>query len=311
MRTYKKNPEIVEIRGTLTRDVSINGSPPLTINSSAEQILELCDGNRSVPQIIETIQKISYGAPPEELSRSVVEMLQQLESLNLIVGVERDDDLSLTAARHKKLSMRLNPQCAQIFIAFGAFDRLGRGGLGYLGKTNIMNRNIMLINDPYGVYYQWGIDPVPNDFESVLNKIRANLEQVEGIKEIYTLGTSMGAYAAIAAGHALSVDGVFAFSGGTAYISDYMHMALLFRQTIIQFGGEYSDLRNLLKDYNGKTTYNLYYGRENYYDSLAADFLKPYEGIMLHPIDTDFHPVSHRLHEFGLDSVFPEFVGVD
>ena len=321
MQTFKRNPSIVHDFKAYPIDdahsgvnVTINDSDVIFLNSTSDTILNLCDGNRTVPQIVLTLIKLYPDIGENEMAVYVADTLEQLESLDLVVRVERPDDLTVTAARFKMMTIRRNLACSQVFIIFSPFEQGNRSSLGYIKQANLLDRNLILVNEPFGCYFQLGIDPVPSDFESLVIKLRETLESFENITELYTVGASMGAYAAIAAGHVLGANTAFSFSADrTRLTKDRVRgwaSVRFFTWVKVEYDEAYSDLGTLLKFHNGKTSYHLYFGEHNSGDKRCATYLKSCPGVKLYPLDTDSHPVSNQLEALGLLSVFPSYAGI-
>jgi len=55
-----------------------------SLNEIGSRIWELCDGTRSVPELVEALAA-EYEAPSEELEKDVTELLESLQSGKLIV----------------------------------------------------------------------------------------------------------------------------------------------------------------------------------------------------------------------------------
>lgn len=61
-----------------------------SLNEVGRRIWELCDGNRSVAQLVEALAS-EFEAPAEILAKDALELLEQLQSGNLIAEARRTE----------------------------------------------------------------------------------------------------------------------------------------------------------------------------------------------------------------------------
>ena len=65
---------------------NMNDGSYYSLNEVGCRVWELCDGNRSIAQLVETLEA-EYDAPAETLTKDVLELLEHLRSGKLIVEV--------------------------------------------------------------------------------------------------------------------------------------------------------------------------------------------------------------------------------
>ena len=67
---------------------NMNDGSYYSLNEVGCRVWELCDGNRSIAQLVETLEA-EYDAPAETLTKDVLELLEHLRGGKLIVEVPR------------------------------------------------------------------------------------------------------------------------------------------------------------------------------------------------------------------------------
>jgi acyl carrier protein len=134
----------------------------------------------------------------------------------------------------------------------------------FMDVTGVMRYGRILVRDPTKSWFHLGFGEEGGNFESVMQSVRGLLAELKGEK-LMTIGTSMGGYAALLAGHLLKADYVHAFSPQT-YLdaasidgladSDLGHRANLDGvHAVLGKDAEILDLRRVLRQPNGKTRY--------------------------------------------------------
>lgn len=165
---------------------------------------------------------------------------------NVHVGVGEDSRLALVAFTGGANKLFLQP-----------FD--------FMDLTGTLQYSRILLRDPNLAWFHLGVGGGCDDFDSILQLVREKLSEL-GSEKVMTLGTSLGGYAALLAGHRLGADYVHAFGPQT-----YLDQANIRRYRDRELGkGEdgldrvYAklgpeavelDLRRVLEDSNGKTRF--------------------------------------------------------
>lgn len=70
-----------------------------SLNEVGCRIWELCDGNHSVAQVIETLAA-EYDAPAESLAKDVLDLIEELRSGKLVVEQARTEPLVSSRVAH-------------------------------------------------------------------------------------------------------------------------------------------------------------------------------------------------------------------
>lgn len=153
----------------------------------------------------------------------------------------------------------------------------------FMDVTGMMRYNRVLLRDPTKSWFHLGFGEPGGSFDSVVQTVRDLHRDLKGEK-LMTIGTSMGGYAALLAGHLLGADYVHAFSPQT-----YLNAANMARQedSRIARGGnlaavhaklgedaEYLDLRRVLQRPNGRTRYFVHVCVGHAKDRKHADHLE-------------------------------------
>lgn len=200
------------------------------------------------------------------------------------------------------LVTRIRSGCSQLFLLFsGQGEALSRYTLteappapdeelsGFMTSAGLHRRNIAILRDLLGRYYTAGVSfdlPTIETLTAWLRDFRARLTHVE---EQYTMGTSMGAFAAIAYGYALGVKEVFAFA-----------------PTALRYDGV--DLTRIIAASTSGTRCRVFFCEGNARDREVAEGLSVVPGVELCPQPGDTHLVFRVMMDRGaLASVLPPF----
>lgn len=191
-------------------------------------------------------------------------------------------------------------QCSQIFFLYGGMDAIGKvSGMGlftFLQATGLGNRNLTWLRDPYLDNFRRGISPDVPDVPALEAWHRQYLEARPAVRDIYTLGTSSGAYGALLYGHLLQAKTVWAFSPRTVH----PHGDAAAR----------AELRERLLTHNGVTTYEVCYAAGNKRDRVFVDTLADCPGVRIHAYrgygSTHFL-LNHLADADKLRSLFPPY----
>jgi hypothetical protein len=229
-----------------------------------------------------------------------------------------------------------NEKCSQLFFLYSGLQRTigGMRALGFLKKSQLENRNIIMLIDPHKAGYRKGISTELQNLDDLLQWQREYLERLPHVQTIYSIGVSAGSFAAIHTGYHLKVDTVWTF-GARSPAPQYWGQdpeVLLRDQAMRPFDPD-GDLlqhcmldeeiimqtRELLLQPNGVTKYRLYYAPSNYCDSLAHTLISDLPDTSSHPIVApDDYPYAtgpnwdHKIlpiiqHMGGLPDLFPPF----
>jgi hypothetical protein len=227
-------------------------------------------------------------------------------------------------------------ECSQLFFLYSGLQRTigGMRALGFLKKSGLENRNVVMLIDPHKAGFRRGISDELQTLDDLVGWQREYLERQSHIKDVYCIGVSAGGYAAIYSGYHLKAQSVWAFAARSP-APEYWGQdpeALLRDQAARPFDPDgdllehcmldseiITTVRDLLSVPNGVTEYNLYYAPSNYCDSLAHTLISDLPGTTSYPITApDDYPHAtgpnwdHKLlpiiqHMGGLPDLFPPF----
>lgn len=213
-------------------------------------------------------------------------------------------DAENAKAQTKHCVARINRACDQLFALYtGLAHRMILHPLEFVQRTQLMKRNLLFFRDLHHNMYQRGVAPEVPSLEAFFRYQRRQFERFTWAKQFYCVGSSGGAYAAIASGHVLEADVVWAFSPPTV-------VPKKFRSEHHPVASKYLDLAELLRDGNGVTEYRIYYSAGNEHDRKAAKNLEKLPGVKLFPQRGGGHGVIGRLKfNGGLETILPPFTG--
>jgi hypothetical protein len=200
--------------------------------------------------------------------------------------------------------LRAYPRCRQLFVLFqGLAGRMMMPPLEFLRLAGLTDRNLLIIRDRSKAYYQLGVsDEIPN-IPALLAWQEQKIAELPHVRDLYYVGSSSGAYAAILFGHLLRAREVFAFAP-PAELSHWLE------QSGIECPDRsYVDLRPLLMQSNGVTRYHIYFNETVAEDLKSARHLEGCPGVELHPQSgTDHGVIPHMAHLGLLQTLMPKFV---
>jgi hypothetical protein len=208
---------------------------------------------------------------------------------------------------------RVFPDARTTVIAFGGMiTRLGMPPAEFLKTFIAKNINTFFLKDFHQCWYQQGLLGLSNNATDTVELIKKQIPSHQ--EKIYTVGTSAGGFAAIFFGILLGVDKIIAFGPQTIVTKPLFQKfkGLDSRITDINFGDELLDLKKLLEttQYNGSI--HIHYAINNRIDKIAAERLKDFKNVHLHPWETDSHNVAGWLKkEKKLDSILSELFPVN
>ena len=211
-----------------------------------------------------------------------------------LIGGDAADDGAITTLR--------NPDCAQLFIIFtGVAFQMMMENRRFLGESGLMSRNVVMFRDISQRYYLDGIGQL-NGFGELIAWMRDYIAAAPYIRHVYTIGSSMGGYAALLTGNLVGADKAWAFGLGLPE-STYLPPA----------HSSFSwDLREQLSANSTQTEYYLHYDKSYRPDRKTAKKFKAVPNVQLRPSRGGGHVIQQKLAEDGgLSGMFPEFVPAD
>lgn len=227
---------------------------------------------------------------------------------------EYEATILLRPRRHSPLPRAPSPITSQfivelgqdptvLVVAFTGFTgKLSMSPFDFMRSAELLNYNRILLCDTSKTCYLNGIPPVATDIDALLALLRRNIERLAPKFTIF-VGSSGGSHAAILFGYLLGADFVHAFSPHTNI--DPVHFqtaegpnAEVYRGTIDKMSAvpatarAYYDLRNVLRQPNGKTRYNLHVCAQSAPDMARAVRLEGLPGVTIHRHACDHHRVA-------------------
>ena len=200
--------------------------------------------------------------------------------------------------------LRANKNSNRLYFVFtGVAQNLMMHPSSFFNKTGIWDHNLVMLRDPSKGLYQGNISEEMPDFLSTKARLLDYKKQLN-CEEVYCVGTSAGAYAAIVFGHYMEVDAVSALAAPTKINAARMRRNYSLSRSW-KLPAIHSDLTKLLANYNGKTKYHLYYCKDHQHDNEQAERLSSCSGVTLHPQEGDTHVVVKILEKSGqLETLF-------
>ena len=202
---------------------------------------------------------------------------------------------------------------SRLIIAFGGMaHKLFLPPFEFFRVTNSLSYSRILVRDFNQAWYHLGIDQNLTSFEAVLDQLRQLIGEMKP-ETICTVGTFAGGYAALAFGHYLNADYVHALAPQT-FVDAENREKVGERRWEPQIKNLYRnqpktswfyDLRNLLKNYNGKTIYTLHISNNHAVDRFYGDHLEDIEGVVIKRYPCDNHRLGEYMKKYDLlDSLF-------
>lgn len=195
------------------------------------------------------------------------------------------------------------PECSQLFFVYAAaLSRVMDGEMNqmtFLRRSGLMGRNVTFIRDPdtviedggiYTKYYENGLSAELNDMDSVIDWQKAYIESLPYVTEVYAVGNSFGGWSAMFFAYMLAMKKAFALAPAGDWGRDL--------------------LKELLKDPNGVSEYDVYYSRDIAEDCEYAESFIGYPSVNLITRDDHGHQMMRVLMETGeLAQMMPEYKG--
>lgn len=194
-----------------------------------------------------------------------------------------------TTVEHS-LSIVRKPHCPDLFYVFtGAQGGLMGPAHEFLALTGLIERNVVMFRDVSRRFYSQGISPNMTSMPALIGWQDGYRKGSVHAKNCYTLGVSMGAFAAMLCGHYLKAKAVWGLGLERVVYEDGERLD----------DGIVWDLRKLLSEHNGVTEYRLYYNEAHENDRRVAESLAGLPGVRLFPQDGDGHNILAPLVASG------------
>jgi hypothetical protein len=157
-----------------------------------------------------------------------------------------------------------------LVVAFTGFaGRLVMPTFDFLSSTGLLRYSRILLRDASRTCYFGGLPPITDSMEALMSIIGDNITRLAP-RKVLVLGNSGGSLMAMLTGHTLRADYVHVFSAYTNL--DPVHcLKVMDEEERIAYADtmdmlsrtpeplrRYLDLANVLKDWNGKTRYNVH-----------------------------------------------------
>lgn len=206
-------------------------------------------------------------------------------------------------ARSEQLITERGQDPSVLVVAFTGFTgKLTVSTFDFLRSTELLNYNRILLCDRSRTCYMNGIPPVAEGLDALVALLRQLIDQ-HAPKCTLFIGSSGGSHAAMLFGHLLGADYVHAFSPHTNIDPAYWRASEV-PQDVEAFGDvlvkmdslpasarAYYDLREVLRESNGRTAYNLHVCARSPPDMARALRLDGLPGVTIHRHDCDHHRV--------------------
>jgi hypothetical protein len=195
-----------------------------------------------------------------------------------------------------------------LVIAFCGFnDRLMMPTWRFKQEAKLKDVSWITLSDPSRHLYLKGIGSELPTFAALLDELRSQIAQIEHTRLIM-IGTSGGSHAAMLSAHLLKADEAVVFAP-FPYLDIEIAKALGDRGVKawgrvgerikeIPDVAQYLDLRNVLKDWNGKTEYKLHSGTGED-DLKRAEYIADMPHVTLFKHAVERHSVASHLAEYG------------
>ncbi len=170
--------------------------------------------------------------------------------------------------------------------------------LTFFSTTGLIDANLVILRDRHLCFYHAGINSELTDFDAIREHLIACRQQMPSVRRAFSLGTSMGGYAAILFGHYLKTDVVYAFAPQTSLDLDIL-AAWRGRKDLRLFPKEHRDLAVLLANYNGHTRYKVFYCEGHAKDRAFAERISGLGGVELYPQPGNIHEVVQEMNKLG------------
>jgi len=172
----------------------------------------------------------------------------------------------------------------------------------------------LFIRDLNRKWYLNGIDTTLDSVAEITNFIN---QKKKSYKNIVTLGTSMGGFAAILFGTLVKADVILAFSPQTFVDRFFRYWYSDFRwekdikpaRSNCLKSEKFFNMYRLIKKSNLKNTVNIYYSNNEKLDSIHANFLKKLNTVNLHSYNFGDHLLIKEMRDNGdLDKILGKYL---
>lgn len=189
----------------------------------------------------------------------------------------------------------------RVVFAFGGMASHLQMPPAEFGRTFANRRaDVIFYKDFQQCWYQQGLLGLTNDVPTTAQYIRDTVA-AHGWRQVTTIGTSAGGYAAILFGALVGAARVVAFSPQTLVGRQAIRRfaSTDSREAEIDLQGRYLDLAKVLDETGFTGLIDVYFGLQNKMDVLAAEWLQRFPNVTLHGVDTATHNSAQKLREEG------------
>ena len=218
-----------------------------------------------------------------------------------------------------------NPACRQVFIIFSGGETLATdqnsSAQSFLEAAGLVDRNVILLRDSSVSFYTQGVSADCASAVELLAWLRGYLHALPAVDEVYCVGSSQGAYAALIYGRYLNATTVWTFGLPLLVFPDElannasMHLGPehLARLTKSPPPGPFDwNALRVLSEVQGLTEYRILFASENRNDRAVAERMRGLPRVVLQPQPGGDHRliVSMLKKPDSLRSLFPAFRGI-
>jgi len=240
----------------------------------------------------------------EDMSKKILMLQEALIRNNKMTVCELDDSLALITPITTKIFCNVN----NTVIAFGGMkQQLGMPPEEFLKTFTNKKVNAIFIKDFKQCWYQQGLLGLSSSIKDTAEIIKKIIPAQQ--KNIYTVGTSSGGFAAILFGVLINATRIIAFGPQTIITKEAFEQfkSLDSRLTDINFGDEILDIKQLLETTRYSGQIHIHFARNNSVDKTAVERLSHIDSVSLYGWETDNHNIASWLkHEKKLDSIFAD-----
>ena len=195
----------------------------------------------------------------------------------------------------------LNESSKKLVLLFSAMN-MKAGQFNYKQAGRTLDENVIFLNDTSNQWYQEGIESLGDTFKTTIETIKQWIK-VLNIEEVYTIGTSMGGYAAIQYGIHLNAK-ILSFATRTILNTPHSKSKSKIKPSTQIIC---NDLRTIVND--SKEDIFLLCGESDPQDVFSASLLKDYKKVKLISLKGVDHYVPTALaRDHALFNIFNTFV---
>ena len=195
----------------------------------------------------------------------------------------------------------LNESSKKLVLLFSAMN-MKEGQFNYKQAGRTLDENVIFLNDTSNQWYQEGIESLGDTFKTTIETIKQWIK-VLNIEEVYTIGTSMGGYAAIHYGIHLNAK-ILSFATTTVLNTPHCESKSKIKPSTQIIC---NDLRTIVND--SQEDIFLICGESDPLDVFSASLLKDYKKVKLISLKGVDHYVPTALaRDHALFSIFNTFV---